>query len=605
MPPILRWLLNLLVTNPIAVRLVQNGSRRAKHLYVRSIYLAALILVLLWILVTRTGAGNLDYRTLAAAGSEGFVWIAYLQIFLITVLSPVFLAGAIAQEANPYTWEIQLTTPMNRLQIVLGHLLGRLFFVLALLFASLPLFALTQYFGGVPGSSILASYLVAACAAIAVGSIAVSLAVSRVAGKRAVFTFYVAVVTYLAITIALDRGLGGGGVTWFTSMNPFLALHSLLNPSGYPRAGEGAPWALQNPVTAFCTGAIVLSVVLITLSAMTVRSGGLQQVISGGSTMPWYRRWFKLGAAGSEHRPPRAVWHNPITWREAAARNSTLGRIVARWSFIAVGALWGIAIIGAYHVGELNAGTFRFVMLSTIATELAVITLIAINMSATAVSREREDGTLDLLLTTPLTPSAYLHGKMRGLIAYLLPLIAVPIGTLLLAAIYVLSGGLGRAGGVTVKAAFGPNTYDIPVILPEAALLAPAVFIPFIAFCVMIGLHWSLKTKGTIGSVVSAFGVVAAIAGVVGLCGWKSGSDIQLLGPALAGLSPASLTIAVIDPAKALNQTIANSGFNQARVSLVIGGLIAGAAYIGIVSAIHANLVRGFDMTVRKLAGMK
>ena len=33
--------------------------------------------------------------------------------------------------------------------------------MLALLGASLPLFALTQYFGGVPGRSIFASYLIA------------------------------------------------------------------------------------------------------------------------------------------------------------------------------------------------------------------------------------------------------------------------------------------------------------------------------------------------------------------------------------------------------------------------------------------------------------
>ncbi|MBN4052773.1 ABC transporter permease subunit, partial [Roseiflexus sp. AH-315-K22] len=167
MPTVLRWLLRLGPTNPIAVRLVQNGSKRTRHLYIRGAYLAAFILMVLWwMLITSGGGGQVSYRDLAANGSQTFMWAAYLQIGMICILAPVFMAGAIAQEANPKTWEILLSTPLTRAEIVLGNLFGRLFFILALLFASLPLFALTQYFGGVPGSSIFLSYLIAGCAAI-------------------------------------------------------------------------------------------------------------------------------------------------------------------------------------------------------------------------------------------------------------------------------------------------------------------------------------------------------------------------------------------------------------------------------------------------------
>ena len=69
----------------------------------------------------------------AAGRAESFTWIAYLQIGLICILAPVFMGGAIAQEASPRTWEVLLTTPLGAAQIVLGNLFGRLFFVLALL----------------------------------------------------------------------------------------------------------------------------------------------------------------------------------------------------------------------------------------------------------------------------------------------------------------------------------------------------------------------------------------------------------------------------------------------------------------------------------------
>ena len=611
MPVFVRWMLRLVPLNPIAVRLVGNGSKRQLHNYIRSIYLAVLILVLLFSLLGESGwgsGGTLSYRVLAEAGASSFVLIAYLQIALICILAPVFMASAIAQESNPKTWDIILTTPLSTAQIVLGNLFGRLLFVLALLAASLPLFAITQYFGGVPARSIFASYLVAACAAFLVGSIAIALAVSRVVGRRAVFTFYIVVVTYIAVTAALDTLSGSGRVSWWTGVNPFLAVRALLNPATYPRAEAGslsglAALFLERPVTAWCMLSTGVSALLLFISTFTVRLGGLQKAASRSTGVPWYRKLMGLGAANADYRPPRIVGTNPIAWREASARNSTFGKIVARWLFIAAGGLAGVVLVAVYHAGNVSAEVFREILAAIVWTETAVVTLIAINMAATAVSREREDGTLDLLLTTPITPRDYISGKLRGLIAYLLPLLAVPIGTLLIAGLYVFFDGFGR-GQVTVPVNFS-QTPDAPLVLPEAGLLAALVIIPFTAFCAMVGLHWSLKSKGTISSVVATVGVVGVVGGIVGLCGWKSGYDVEVLGPSLAATNPVSLLRAVILPEFGLQDTVINSqkGMDTARISLAVGAVIAAGIYLGIVFGIRATMVRSFDFTVRKLAG--
>jgi ABC-type transport system involved in multi-copper enzyme maturation permease subunit len=617
MPPILRWLLRLGPTNPVAVRVVQNGSRRTKHLYIRAAYLAVLILVLLWSLVAQ---GATDYRELAAVGASSFTLVAYLQIAAICILAPVFMAGAIAQEASPRTWEIMLTTPMSASEIVLGNLFGRLFFILALLVASLPLFALTQYFGGVPGRTIFASYAVAAAAALLVGSIAIALAVSRLVGKRAVFTFYIAVVSYLALTAAIDffirnaaggAGPAGNGVTWMTSLNPFLALQALLNPATYPRAAPGTftgvhRWVFETPVQTWIYGSIALSGLLMLASTLTVRAGGLSTVMGGEGATPWYRRMLGLGGPGAEHRAPRHVWHNPIAWREAAARNATFGRILARWSFIAAGAIWGVALVVLFHNGTLTVNDFRFAIVATVWTELAVTTLVAVNMAATAVTREREDGTLDLLLTTAITPSSYLTGKLRGLIAYLLPMLAVPLGTLALAALYVLAGGLGNPAPMTITNTVGNTTYTVPAVLPEAALLAPLAVVPFIAFVVMVGLQWSLKSKGTLSAVVTTVSVVGIAVGVLGLCGWHGASDVPFIGPALAGLSPVAALRAMVFADDAMSETnLAEGSAIPARIALAVGCIAGAIIYTAAVYGIHANMSRTFDMTVRRLAGVK
>ena len=63
---------------------------------------------------------------------------------------------------------------------------------------------MTQYFGGVPGDSVLASYAIAGSSAFLVAAIAVTLSATRTAGRRAVFVFYIAVVVYLSVTVAID-----------------------------------------------------------------------------------------------------------------------------------------------------------------------------------------------------------------------------------------------------------------------------------------------------------------------------------------------------------------------------------------------------------------
>jgi len=637
MPVLLRSLLRLGPINPIAVRLVHNGSRRVKHLYLRLAYLGVLIAVLLWALVINVKADEMSFRELASAGALSFQAIAYLQIGLICVLAPVFMAGAIAQEADPQTWDILLTTPLGAAEIVLGNLIGRLFFILALLLASLPLFAVTQYFGGVSGETILASYAIAACAAIVVGCAAVALSVSRVVGKRAVFTFYVAVVSFIVLTLGCDGVIGGGtSVTYFTALNPFLSVRALLDSTGYAsmpleEAIGWDRWFLAAPVKTFCALSGVLSVALIVASIVTVRVGGIAGVgglggrgsnVDGSARAPWYRRTLGFGAAGAQSRAARTVWTNPISWREAASRNATFGRSASRWGFMLVGVLFGASLVYLLHTGRLSPATFRTVVLFTVVGEMAVITLVAINMAATSVSREREDGTLDLLLTTPITPVQYLTGKLRGMVYYLLPMLAVPLVTLGLAAAYSLLGEVGLLGdpnpiGVTYAMAVQGRgwggtapampgaTAVAPLVLPEAFIVATLVALPFIALCVMVGMFMSLRSKGTLGAVVWSVSVMAVVAGFVGVCTWNAASELPVLGSVLAALSPASTMNALVYPELAMYGTAGNSGMGAARTGLFIGALISAMVHLAVVYGMRSAMTRNFDMTVRKLAGTK
>ncbi len=614
MPLFARWLLRLGPTNPIAVRLVTNGSRRSRHHYIRIGYLGVLIAVLLISLLTNARGDQLDYRQLAAAGARSFEVVAYLQIALICVLAPVFMAGAIAQEADPRTWDILLTTPLGAAEIVLGNLFGRLFFIVTLILSSLPLFAVTQYFGGVPGQSIFASYLIAVCAALLVGSMAIALAVSRLAGRRAVFAFYIAVVSYIAITFAIDVLNRTGSVTYMTAVNPFLAVNALLDPAGYARYPEGSRsgiggWLLESPITAWVTLSSGISLLLMVVSTITVRVGGLSGFGVGGSVegkAPWYAKLLKRSGGSG-----RTVWHNPIAWRESAGRNDGPARIALRYGFIAMGVLFAVLLVVLVHRGIMTTSQFRLTLLFTLLGELGVISLVAINMAATSVSKEREDGTLDILLTTPIEPAQYLYGKLKGMIAYLIPMIAVPVVTGLIAGGYSLFDELSETPShmITVQglATAGSQQVSIavPMILPETGVLVMLTAVPFVAFCVVVGMLWSLRSRGQLGSVAATVGVVVAVGGLVGLCAWNASNAFDVIGAAIAAASPSSTVFASVYPEIGMRSAVMKPNLAGARVALMIGSVISAAVVCFVVLSIKSSMTKNFDSTVRKLAGMK
>ncbi|MBA4039768.1 MAG: hypothetical protein C0468_05540 [Planctomyces sp.] len=313
------------------------------------------------------------------------------------------------------------------------------------------------------------------------------------------------------------------------------------------------------------------------------------------------------------------MWSNPVAWREAASRNATLPRILARWSFILAGLVGGAAVVGFFHSGAVGLDTFRALLLYTVLGEIVIIALVAVNMSATSITREREDGTLDLLLTTPITPRQYLSGKLRGMVAYLLPMLSVPLATLGMAGLYAGLVEMGVAQSpepmaVAVRAAAGfslapPVVPLAPVMVP--ALLSEGVFsvalvsVPFIATCVMVGMSFSMRNKSVLTAVTQSIGVVAALSGVIGLCAWNAGPSVPLLGPVLGALSPASAVYAVVFPEHGLTYSFQSGQQLTPRLSLALGALIAALIQFMVVYSLLASMTRTFDATVRKLAGIK
>src|SRR5215212_11179908 len=200
------YLWRLIPANPILVRVVQAGGKRKRDLLIRCAYLGILLFLVIFLLLQASGnLASASLSELSKQSSEIFFYMSYAQLALVALLAPIFTASAITQEKDSQTYDILLSTPLTNGQIVLGSLLSRLFFVVTLLISGIPIFAITQIFGGVAISSIALSFLIACATAFVTGALAMAIATFKVGTRRTIFSFYLFIVIFLVGGMLLDR----------------------------------------------------------------------------------------------------------------------------------------------------------------------------------------------------------------------------------------------------------------------------------------------------------------------------------------------------------------------------------------------------------------
>jgi ABC-type Na+ efflux pump permease subunit len=210
------------------------------------------------------------------------------------------------------------------------------------------------------------------------------------------------------------------------------------------------------------------------------------------------------------------------------------------------------------------------------------------------VTREKEDGTLDLLLTTPITSRYYIWGKLRGLVAFVLPLVAVP----------VVSAFLFIAHDLIRWLAGRDNNFQW-IVFPEALIMMPAMLIIVCAFAAILGMQMSLRCRTTVRAVMSSVGIIVGACAAMGWCGFSILDKSGITGELAVGVgtfSPFTLLTILIDP-----QQFAGSAFGRtasdpggARVVAFVVCLVALALYALGIWSMYRSMVKNFDMTIRR-----
>src|SRR3954452_5170039 len=357
----------LVPANPILLRVVEAGGRRRRDLFIRCGYLGLLIFLVIFSLVS-SGTGGATLADLAKTSAKIFQSMSYLQLGLVALLAPIFTAGAITQEKDSQTYDILLSTPLTNGQIVLGSLLSRLFFVIALLLSGIPIFSITQIFGGVSIASIVKSFGIAAATAFVTGSFAMAIAVFKVGTRRTIFSFYLFITIYVAGLWMLDGldyfhpiyldpisgAIVRSNTSWFTGIHPFLALRVIFNQKEHlppdllnlPASLQRWPlgWYFSSPHTFYISFMFFLSFVLVSPSIVFLRR--LAQ--SSNSLQSWVLQKLRI-SKGDKTRKPRAVWSNPIAWREAKTKASAARASILRYTFMVAGIGGAIVLLVMYN----------------------------------------------------------------------------------------------------------------------------------------------------------------------------------------------------------------------------------------------------------------
>lgn len=204
--------------------------RRERTIWVIFIYIL-LMGLLGWFYISRFSGYTNNYSGygLGQVGKQLYYLLSMVQLFLILFITPAFTATTVNGEKERQTFDLLLCSRLSAFSLVSGKLVAGLVNALLLIAASIPLFSLVFFFGGVSPHQVLLALLIFVVTTIMVGTF--GLLCSALLARPAVST----AISYMS------------GIIWLAM--PLLISFILLASGGY-RGQNQEIFYLWNPVVA-------------------------------------------------------------------------------------------------------------------------------------------------------------------------------------------------------------------------------------------------------------------------------------------------------------------------------------------------------------------
>ncbi|MEZ6110366.1 MAG: ABC transporter permease subunit [Pirellulaceae bacterium] len=160
-----------LVENPVLQRELLVNLRTPRAFILLLVYQALLATVVYFAWPQETRLDVTDNPTSARNLADLFFLGQYI---LASMMAPSFAAGTITGEKERKTYELLLATPLRPAAIVLGKMIASLAHLAVLIFASLPIIMLCLPLGGIHFSEMLAAYFALLMSVLMFGMIGVA-----------------------------------------------------------------------------------------------------------------------------------------------------------------------------------------------------------------------------------------------------------------------------------------------------------------------------------------------------------------------------------------------------------------------------------------------
>jgi ABC-type transport system involved in multi-copper enzyme maturation permease subunit len=390
-----------MLLGPLAGPECSRASRRSWIIWVRMVTafaagVVAFLTLWFWWMSQQFEEGHQPFNELRTA----LTIIEGMMVVFAMIMTPAVLAGSLAGEKERGSIGLLLTTRVSASEIVLGRLSGRLSQVLMIELAPVPLLLMIASMAGFGFAPTLA--LLALPIGLALGGGGMALAASAMSrrGRDALLFLYL-----LEILLLLSPLLAPLGVPWIGMLSPFETMQPLTWQDNIgPALTTAAAWS-------------VLGVFGLMLASWRLRPSCLAEA----------------DGARAKRRAKRRAWvppmddERPMLWKELHIEKvGTLGR-AGRWIggllvlWLALGSL-GLAACAAWgFFRPLDVEWFDWAVVQSSlwygnsAIFIGCLIQWAIGLrAAVTISSERERGTWDALLTSPLEGTEIVRGKLWG-----------------------------------------------------------------------------------------------------------------------------------------------------------------------------------------------
>ncbi len=385
--------------------------------------------------------GSLEGRWVAVRELPRFAQATTLALLLaqgvaVLVLTPAYLAGAVAEERERGALDLLFTSHLADREIVLGKLLARLLHLGGVLLAAVPVLCLTLLWGGVSAPLLLAGCAATAATLLSVGGVSVLCSVLCGKARSALAWSYGLVAAFCLLGLF-------SGVPFLSSPVAFV-LH--LDQELARGARYGGP-AREMQTAAGLAHMYSLVHILVAWGCVALAIRQLRVAARGPADLPplgpAYGNWVvqtrvrrtigdedegtarpRRGPNRGRVRPP-PVGERPLLWKEIYQGDPMAAGPPPRELFKEMAVPWLVALAlaglcvlvvggaGREHARGLTAALN--VLCRNLGLDLMILWCAGVAFRAAgSVSRERERGTLDGLLALPVERAAVLRAKWLG-----------------------------------------------------------------------------------------------------------------------------------------------------------------------------------------------